>query len=120
MEGMGEEKLYFLLLKSVNVKKAQLEQSVSTHFVADICGSGLQANFTGMVTLSPDLTSPALLTRFILCDICCNIQDLQENLKFSMENTLTSRKNGKILSLRGVHLVSEIREFSIYYIEFSG
>ena len=36
MEGMGEEKLYFLLLKSVKCKKNPgLGQSVSTHFVAD-------------------------------------------------------------------------------------
>ena len=35
MEGMGEEKLYFSLLKSVKHQKAPLGQSVSTHFVAD-------------------------------------------------------------------------------------
>ena len=34
MEGMREEKLYFLLLKSVKRKKAQFR--VSTHFVANI------------------------------------------------------------------------------------
>ena len=31
-------------------------------------------------------------------DILCNVQDLKQNLKFSMENTLNSRKNEKILS----------------------
>ena len=35
MEGMGEEKLYFPLLKSVKHQKAPLGGSVSTHFVAD-------------------------------------------------------------------------------------
>ena len=37
VEGMGEEKLYFLLLKSVKRQKAPLGQSVSTHFITD-CG----------------------------------------------------------------------------------
>ena len=35
--------------------------------------SGLQANFTGRVTLLPGSTLPALLTRFIMRDILCNI-----------------------------------------------
>ena len=35
MEGMGEEKLYFPLLKSVKRQKAPLARNVSTHFVAD-------------------------------------------------------------------------------------
>jgi len=35
MEGMGKEKLYFLLLKLVKRKKPSLGQSLSTHFVAD-------------------------------------------------------------------------------------
>ena len=35
MEGMGEGKLYFLLLKLVKHKKAPLGQSVSTSFVTD-------------------------------------------------------------------------------------
>ena len=36
MEGMGEEKLYFLLLELVKgKKKPSLEQSVSIHFVTD-------------------------------------------------------------------------------------
>ena len=34
MEGVGEEKLNFALLKSVKCQKARLGQSVSTHFVA--------------------------------------------------------------------------------------
>ena len=38
MEGMGEEELYFPLLKSVERKKAQFSANVSTHFVAD-CSS---------------------------------------------------------------------------------
>ena len=33
MEGMGEEKLYFPLLKSVKCQKAPLGQDVSTNFV---------------------------------------------------------------------------------------
>ena len=35
MEGMGEEKLYFPLLKSEKRQKAPLGRSFSTHFVAD-------------------------------------------------------------------------------------
>ena len=38
MEGMGEEKLYFLLLKSIKRPKGPLGQTVSANFVAD-CGS---------------------------------------------------------------------------------
>ena len=37
MEGMGEGKLYFLLLKSVKLKKALLEQSVSTSLSLMVC-----------------------------------------------------------------------------------
>ena len=48
--------------------------------------SGLQANFTGRVTLSLGSTSRALLKCFVMCDILCNVQDLKANLKFSMEN----------------------------------
>ena len=40
MEGMEEEKLYFLLLKSIKRPKGPLGQSVSANFVAD-CGSPL-------------------------------------------------------------------------------
>ena len=35
MKGMGEGKLYFLLLKSVKRKRSPLGKSVSTNFVAD-------------------------------------------------------------------------------------
>ena len=35
MEGMGEEKLYFPLWKSIKRQKAPLGRSVSTNFVAD-------------------------------------------------------------------------------------
>ena len=45
--------------------------------------SGLQANFTGRVTLSPGSSLPALLTCFVMRDILCNVQDW----KFPMENT---------------------------------
>ena len=51
--------------------------------------SGLQANFTGRVTLS----FPALLPCFVMHDILFKVQDLQ----FSLENTLNSRNNWKIL-----------------------
>ena len=37
MEGMGEEKLYFHLLKSVKPQKAPLRKSVSTNFVTNYC-----------------------------------------------------------------------------------
>ena len=39
MEGMGGEKLYFHLLKSIKRPKGPLGQSVSANFVAD-CGLG--------------------------------------------------------------------------------
>ena len=32
---------------------------------------------------------------FVMRDILCNVQDLNYNLTFSMENTLNSRKMGK-------------------------
>ena len=35
MEGMGEEKLYFPLRKSVKRQKAPLERTVGTNFVTD-------------------------------------------------------------------------------------
>ena len=44
VEGMGEEKPYFLLCKSVKCQKAPLGHSVSTNFVAD-CGSGTVPSF---------------------------------------------------------------------------
>ena len=37
MEGMGKEKRYFPLLKSVKRQKVPLGQSISTNFVADCC-----------------------------------------------------------------------------------
>ena len=61
--------------------------------------SGLQANFTGRVNLSPGSTLPALLTCFVMRDILCNGRRFEILiLKFSIENTLNSRKKGKILS----------------------
>ena len=44
MEGMGEEELYFPLLKSVKRKKAQFRANVSTHFVGD-CSSRVEKIF---------------------------------------------------------------------------
>ena len=58
--------------------------------------SRLQANFTGNVTLSLGSTLPVLLLRFFMRDVLCNVPDLK--YMFSMENTLNSRINGKILS----------------------
>ena len=57
--------------------------------------SRLQANFTGRVTLSPWSTLPALLTCFVMRDILCYGLKFEIILKFSMENTLNSRKKGK-------------------------
>ena len=54
--------------------------------------SGLQANFTGSVTLSPGPTLPALLTCFVMCDILCNGLKFEIILIFFMENTLNSQK----------------------------
>ena len=51
-----------------------------------------------MVTLSPGSTLPALLTCFVMRDILCNDPKFEIILKFSMEKTLNSLKNGKILS----------------------
>ena len=60
--------------------------------------SGFQANFTGRVTLSARSTLPALLTRFVTRDIVWQ-KTLDKKLDtFSLENTLNSRQNGKILS----------------------
>ena len=39
--------------------------------------SGLRANFTGRVTMSPGPTLPALLTCFVIRDIPCNVKDLK-------------------------------------------
>ena len=56
--------------------------------------------FTGRATLSPGSTLPALLTCFVMYmrDILCNGPKFEIILKFSMENTLNSRKKGKIFS----------------------
>ena len=43
MEGMGEGKLYFPLLKSVKPQKGPLGQSVSTYFVTDSLNGNLGA-----------------------------------------------------------------------------
>ena len=61
--------------------------------------SGLQANCTGRVILSPGSTLAASLTCFIMRDILCNGPRFEIILKFSMENTLNSRKKRKILSV---------------------
>ena len=56
--------------------------------------SGLQANFTGKVTLSPGSTLPALLTCFVMRDSLCNGPKFEENTK-TQKNTLNSQKKGK-------------------------
>ena len=45
--------------------------------------SGLQANFTGRVTLSPGSTLPALLTCFVMRDSLCNGPRFEIISKFS-------------------------------------
>ena len=45
--------------------------------------------------VSPGSTLPALLTCFVMRDILCNGPRFEIILKFSMENTLNSRKKGK-------------------------
>ena len=52
--------------------------------------SGLQANFTGRVTLSPGSTLPALLTCFVMRDSLCNGPRFEIISKFSTENSLNS------------------------------
>ena len=59
--------------------------------------SRLQANFIGRVTLSPWSTLPALLTCFVMRDILCYGLKFEIILKFSMENTLNSRKRENII-----------------------
>ena len=59
VEGMGEEKLYFLLLKPVKRKKSPVQgQSVSTRFVAD-CSFLACATEELNFLLSPFLLSPS-------------------------------------------------------------
>ena len=62
--------------------------------------SGLQANFTGRVTLSPGSTLSAFLTCFIIRYIICNDPRFKIILKFSIENTLIHEKNGKLHQCR--------------------
>ena len=50
-------------------------------------GSGVQAIFTGRVTLSPGSTLPALLACFVMHDILCNGPKFEIILKFSVQNT---------------------------------
>ena len=54
MEGMGEEELYFPLLKSVKRKKAQFRANVSTHFVAD-CSSRVEKIFHSFAALTREI-----------------------------------------------------------------
>ena len=51
MEGMGEEKLYFPLLKSRKRHKAPLGRTVSTHFVADCSFSLVAFSFDSKLLL---------------------------------------------------------------------
>ena len=59
--------------------------------------SGLQANFSARVTLSPLSTLQALLTGFVMRDILCNspIFEIILKFEFSVENTFNSQKRGK-------------------------
>ena len=68
-------KRYFVCSKSIETFKKQM--------------------FTGRVTLSPGSTLPVLLTRFVMRDSLCNGPKFEIILKFSMENTLNSRKKGR-------------------------
>ena len=65
----------------------QAERGLPYARVTLASGSGLQATFTGRVTLSPGSTLPALLTCFVMHDILCNGPKFEIMLKFSMENT---------------------------------
>ena len=87
----GKKQFSYLFLIVENIGPVYPSQWVKV-------SSGLQANFTGRITLSPRSTLPALLTCFVMRDILCNVHDFKQNLKFSMENTLKSRKNGYMLS----------------------
>ena len=51
----------------------------------------------------PGSTLQALLTCFVMRVILCNGPKFETILKFSMENTLNSRKKGKILSSQTEH-----------------
>ena len=59
--------------------------------------SDSQVIFTGRVTMSPGSTLPALLTCFVMRDILCNGLKFELILKFSMGNTLNSRKRENII-----------------------
>ena len=54
--------------------------------------SGLQANLSGRVTLSPGSTLPALLTCFVMRDILCNGPRFEIILKFSMETRFHEKR----------------------------
>ena len=55
------------------------------------------------VTPASGSTLQALLTCFVMRVILCNGPKFETILKFSMENTLNSRKKGKILSSQTEH-----------------
>ena len=59
--------------------------------------SGLQANCTCGVTLSPESTLQALLTCFVMREILRNSPKFEIILKFSMENALSSQKRENII-----------------------
>ena len=71
------------------------EESYPSKRVKVSSGLYLQANVTGRVTLSLGSTLQALLTCFVMRDILCNGPKFEITLKFSMKNTLNSRKKEK-------------------------
>ena len=77
MEGMGEEKLYFLLLKSIKRPKGPLGQSVSANFVAD-CGFLLQVSlfldklFPRKMTVVAWIFSQSAFSEMISISLCVN------------------------------------------------
>ena len=62
----GKKQFSYLFLIIENIGPVYPSQRVNV-------SSGLQANFTGRVTLSPGSTLPALLTCFVMRDILCNV-----------------------------------------------
>ena len=62
----GKKQFIYLFLIVENIGPVYSSQRVKV-------SSGLQANFTGRVTLSPGSTLPAFLTCFVMRNILCNV-----------------------------------------------
>ena len=83
------------LSRDANSTVSRLKWGTATVLPMNLCGSW---RTPPALWVSP---ATCLVTRDHIrqkIHILCNFQDLKENLKFSVENTINSRKYGKILS----------------------